>query len=310
MRTFLFVLFSIILSILLPIMLSSCNASPMSFEALKSYAFKNFGEGEIIQESEKEDFRSIVVKDKEFGFEYHVESNVVDITVDLTKFGESESTSSNFANEYIDFIINIAKTKIPEIENSDLWEFNYRSIQGINSIAEFVLYGESDFDEAFECAESLGRVFQEYDSRKFFENRTIIIKEQDGVSNDRVVIGETLASYHIHKNNWTYKLTEEEKKAAEIDFIKDYVKTYLTKEAVFVRSEEIPFGETGLSLHQIMNTFDENQIESADDLVTLYYFDLNGKEYFVASFFLDGKQCNGFTTVRYNNFPEEYQFWN
>lgn len=76
----------------------------------------------------------------------------------------------------------------------------------------------------------------------------------------------------------------------------------LNHDAVYVRKEEKLFKDTGLTLDNLLLDFDEEP-PTDDSVVTFYYFEVDGKEFFIADLMLN---TGGYWYNNYYEVIEEY----
>ena len=72
-------------------------------------------------------------------------------------------------------------------------------------------------------------------------------------------------------------------------------------DAVFIRSEEIPFSDTGADLYYVVETYDQPYPRSEDDMVMVYYFEADGQEFFICNFLVNNSVDYG---EWYSNYGE------
>ena len=76
--------------------LSLAGCSVKSPRKLFRYAQRTYGDCELIDTEESDDYTRIVVRDNLQGFEYEVVSGMYDLSIDGSSFGSVEDTRSSF----------------------------------------------------------------------------------------------------------------------------------------------------------------------------------------------------------------------
>ncbi len=264
--------------------LSLCSCSPATKEEVIKYAEENFGEVEYIRTQEDGDKAIIYYfQDKEYGFEYYVESKVKDINIDGSKFGESESKYSDFDKKYYAYVLGQVDSELTGLESSygvDIRDGFSLDIQLDYKYNFAEIYYTSDSTStAPEVAKKVNGLFAKYDTRGYWENMDVAVFDNKG---------EKIGSYSYKYDQWM--TPEEENDAYYIEIIKMW-----NPKAEYIRKEQVLFKDTGLDLADVEVTLG-NEPPTENTVYTYYYFEVDGKEYFMANILIyDGQRSDWFT---------------
>ena len=246
------------------LILSSCHVKSES--QIVSYANQNFGSAELVSTQTAENGgRTCIFRDKEYGFEYYVKSEMHDITIDGSKFGSTESTGSDFSTKYFELLMSTCKSEFDEIAKSDSVEitdgdsFNFMTVKLTSENSHFL-----------ETAEKIADTIISFDSRKYYKESSLGIYDR----NDK-----RLGAYHIHEKKWVDA-------DDEYDYIYINEAKQVNRKAEFVRKEKMLFKDTGLEPSQVTVFITEPEY-TYETPVQYYYFTVDGKEFFIADFITD-----------------------
>lgn len=246
------------------LVLSACHVKSES--QIVRYANQNFGSAELVstQNTEKGD-RTCILRDKQYGFEYYVKSEMHDINIDGSKFGSTESTDSDFSSKYYELLMSNCQAQFDEIAQADRVEIIHDGsfdFMKIKCTAE-----KSGFLEAIE---KISDIIISFDTRKYYKKSCFGIYDM----NDK-----RLGAYYIHEKKWVDA-------DDEYDYIYIDEAKQVNRKAQFVRKEKMLFKDTGLSPSQVTIFINEPEY-TYETPVQYYYFTVDGKEFFIADFITD-----------------------
>ena len=246
------------------VVLSACHVKSES--QIVRYANQTFGSAELVStENAENGDRTCILRDKEYGFEYYVKSEMHDINIDGSKFGSTESTDSDFSSKYINLLKSTCQAQFDEIAQTDRVEISYEGyfdFMKIKCTAE-----KSGFLEA---AEKISDILISFDTRRYYKNQHFGIYDM----NDK-----RLGSYYIHEKKWVDA-------DDEYDYIYINEAKQVNRKAEFVRKEKMLFKDTGLEPSQVTVFIGEPEY-TYETPVQYYYFTVDGKEFFIADFITD-----------------------
>ena len=297
-----------VIVISLMFLLIGCSANPQSVSDLKKYASDHFGEYEFLREEQRKGMRTIYLRDVETDIEYYVRSSVYSDFIDNTKVGEHESTRSDFYTKYYWWIFDQGDDAFRNLQASDQYVFEFGEEEWKPYLVQLVLYSEEDVEEAKEAAKEIGKTIAKFDTRRFFETKGIDIAVPEVDEATGVTMQKTLWSYDPYTDTFqAYDKLFYERRGIEL--ATQYVRAMLTSEAEFDHVETVPFEETGIVEEDIMTFLGDVRPIPLDEPIRYYYFNLDGEQYWVNDFCREPNTVNGFTSVRFCNFPEKYWYW-
>lgn len=264
--------------------LSLCSCSPASKEDALRYAEEKFGEAEYIRTQEEGDKAIIYYfKDSEYGFEYYVESKVKDINIDGSKFGESESKYSDFDEKYYSYVLEQIENEFAGLESSygvdirDGFSDNIKLDYKYN-FAE-IYYVSYNTSTAPEVGRKVNDLFAQYDTRGYWKDMAVDVYDN---------VGEKIGSFSYKYNQWM--TPEDENDAHYIEIIKMW-----NPDAEYIRKEQVLFKDMGIDINDVEVTLG-NEPPTDDTVYTYYYFEVDGKEYYMANIMInDGQRSDWFT---------------
>lgn len=255
----------ILLVIALAILVCSC--SPAIKSEIMKYAEKEYGESELIYiEEVSEDEIIYHLKDNEYGFEYYINSAVVDIGLDGSKFGEVERKKSDFNIAYYNYITENLDDKFAEIE--DMYNVEIINDDIYYSDEEFLIkinYKTDDSQTSYTLAKKVNDLYKAYDSRNYWKEIKTYVYDKNK---------EQIGCYDLKYDAW---MTSED----EEDYFYIERAKWLNSDAVYLRKEEKPFKDTGISLDDVADVLG-SESTTENSIVTYYYFEVDGKEFFLA----------------------------
>lgn len=259
----------IIILSMITIMTCGCGHVKPASE-LEKTAKNKYGDCTLLSVSESKEKTVINLHDELQDFDYEFKSEISDITIDGSIFGPTSSESNNFREALKNKVIENVKDTLDniclsenctyEIGDSDILIYIYAPDNNKGKIA------------AINCAKALQE--QNIDSR--LNGMTIYVgtnKYESFYSN------ELFGSVELPDMKWS--TTEDE----NIEFFTEIAHSKTDKSAVFLRTEEGTFGETGADLQRVVNVLGTNYPTTNDSKVIFYYFkSSNGKEYYICDF--------------------------
>ena len=261
-------------------LLSACHVKSES--QIIRYANQNFGSAELVStESTEKDGKKCIMRDKQYGFEYYVKSEMNDIIIDGSKFGSTESTDSDFSTQYFDLLKSTCQAQFDEIAKSDSVEINDGDSFDFMKV-KFTVENINILSTAEKIADNI----IDFDSRKYYRNSFLGIYDM----NDK-----RLGAYYIHEKRWVDVADEDD------DFYIERAKM-LNRNAKFIRKEKKLFKDTGFAPDQVQTYLTDPEY-TYETPVQYYYFSVNGKEFFIADFILKDHYSD---IQQYNNYDEVF----
>jgi hypothetical protein len=282
------------------------GCSPKSANSLIRQARRDHGPCEVVSQTTDDEGSVVVLRDELQGFEYQVSSNMADINIDGASFGSVPSSSDSFNRALHYYVLEDAAAELEDIcaeyglteEESNLEDCYWYSAD-----PEF-----SD-EQAQEGIEKIADVFQRYNLESRMDGWTIYLEHSEGwltayyeqLMNDyegEDIYNDSEYSYllssagggalrHIGSvrlpdTSFRDPAKEDEDYYLEMAQMKD-------PDAVFIRSEEIPFSDTGADLYNVVETYDQSYPRTEDDMVMIYYFEADGQEFFICNFLVNNR---------------------
>lgn len=97
--------------------------------------------------------------------------------INLDNGAEYKDCNTNFTDQYKSYINNVEDTALDAIEEKAGVSVEYNSSDSEFIVAELTL---DDPSRASEFTHQLGKIYEKYDNRHFFERYLIIAKDPDG----------------------------------------------------------------------------------------------------------------------------------
>ena len=147
------------------------SKDPDSAKSFKEYVELRCGPvaGDFDTEITVDDDKSWgVLEDKEYGFQY---------MINLDNGAEYKDCNTNFTAQYKSYINNIEDAALDEIEEKEGVSVEYNSLDSEFIVAELTL---NDLSAASELTEQIGKIYEKYDNRHFFDRYLIIAKDSGG----------------------------------------------------------------------------------------------------------------------------------
>lgn len=277
---------SVFVALIAAFVLGGCSTEVDTEKNILSYAKEHYGEAEHIRTESGEDSRTCYFRDSEYGFEYRVSSGIQDIGMDGATFWQQESKGGNFEEVYYSFMQQqcgieggVVAADGTQIEPHD---FVY------NGISIDINAAQGGVEAACKHAEKLRDDLKALDTRGYWENISCTVFDENG------------ARYLTYDSLHESPLTPEDE---DVIFYTEMAQMKHS-EAEFVRTETGLFSETGLTADDLPNILGTEKPTSGS-VVTYYYFEAEGKEFFLADFnaYEDGEYQRFFW---YNNFSEVF----
>ena len=261
---FLFFIFCLLL-------LSGCVASKSS---LVSYANSRYGNAKLISYSKDSDSSYAIFLDKDYNFQYRVNSYMSSIDIDGSYFGSVPSKSDNYREMFVSYL----KSNIGDgFSNFDCdcsisWndDFNH------NNYLIRVDFNSSDVSD---CLIKIGDLVSSYDKKGFLNGTNVSAYYNDSF----------YGKYDFSSKSF---FSREESK---IDWAKNYLYYYLSSFFKNVKSKDIKFlkyeimdahsvpGIDGHIINEGVGITDETLKNTA-----VYYFIYKGETWIVADVVVDG----------------------
>ena len=307
--------------IFIPIIISVCCAicgcgKVKNAKSLIKQAERKYGKCEVISSTETEEGAEVVLRDSLQGFEYKAYSCMNDISIDGASFGSVPVDHDTFESALLAYVDTETESRVSEICE----KYGVSMETHEYSTYHEILIGEST-DEAggIKAAEEIAAVFQEYNLDHRLDGFVLNLSHDDEwlhayYEKLRVEHGDDIYS----DPDYSYMLSSAGgSELCHVGSIKLPSLTYRNREkeqedyylemaqmknpgAVFVRSEEKTFADTGLPLDRVVSTLGQYYPEKMSDPVTFYYFSVKGKEFYICNF-LDADLR---TTTWYSNYDE------
>ena len=148
--------------LLFSVLLSFCGCSISSKRSLINYAKEHYGACKFLREEHEgsghDEYRKVYLQDKDTGIKYTVTSSLYDFNIDGSSFGYANNISSDFEEEYADYLLSEAdkELKAHERENNCSIEYSAEAIR---------IYFETrvEVDTAYAVAKKCDVILSYYD---------------------------------------------------------------------------------------------------------------------------------------------------
>ncbi len=250
----------VILFLFLLLSLTACGEVKSESE-LKKYARENYGKYEFVSSDESDDKLVCHFISKKCGFEYYVQSQRCPFDVDGEVFGYFEQTSSNYEEQYFNYILD-------NIEYTDDPAINDATCIVLSDIYSYIIIPDNVSDKDREIM-AVVDALKENDIENRIEGDVYVKTENE----------ETIGAYNFDSDEY---LTKEE---LDVRYYMDRIQAYTGKEPEFVYHEKVAFDEVeGIRDVEQMNIFGKPDYQ--EEGVNLYYFEMDGNEYFITDYFI------------------------
>ena len=139
-----------------------CSCSVKTKRQLIDYANDTYGKCKVIKVHSnwkgKDAITSIKVKDNDTGIEYELTSTLEPISIDGSTFGYAEQTSSDFEQQYYEYLLDLAKSDIKKIERKYNMSYSFEY-----NIFILTFNDRESGENARECAVEFDEALEEYD---------------------------------------------------------------------------------------------------------------------------------------------------
>lgn len=231
-----------------------------SVNDLYNIAKETYGDCTLVSKTETNDETIITVHDVVHDFNYTMSSSKNDILIDGSKFGSNVSSSNTFHKELMVKIHNNCVEKFDDIAST------YDVVYDVCDDA--IMIYSSDDEQGKIAAEMFAEQFKSYDYNNRLDEFTINVYNGD----------ESIGC--IKLSNFTWVSDSD----LEIDYYMSMVHRSVDKSAKFIRVEEGKFGDTGLDVSDVMYVLGSDSPDSDDSAVKFYYYEVDGKEYYICDF--------------------------
>lgn len=269
--------------------LCGCNKNLKTQGQAVSYAKVRYGDCKVVAEDKINDEKIVyTMKDNDYGFEYKVTSSISSIMIDGSSFGGHESTSDDFLFNFRDYIENDSAEKFDLVRK----KYNMET-EDADMILKSVMYlhmKDNDMENAENAAKQTAYIFKHYEKKKVFSVYDIVVYDPNG---------DLMGRCMVETGKWM------DKEAIKDDKIIQWAKEK-NSNAKYLRKETRTFADTGVSADDVVKFHYESDVKSpqnGSDPVTYYYFEADGKEFFVCDFWT--KQHDKWYTNYYDVFKKQ-----
>lgn len=264
----------LLLLILILFTFSGCGTVKTEDE-LVSYAKSQYGKAELLRTEEDETSRTCYFLDKDLSFEYYVTSSQHALYIDGTYFGTTETTDSNYRQAYFSCLANRIN-EAHDLSGPDTGYFTYEDGIGSRYVC-FVLVIDDSTPDYEKKVHDLAALVKKHDRKKLNDQNIRIVNAAK----------EDLGEYDCKKSRY---LTPQEVTA---DFYMEKMKLYIGRKPKYLYCESVSLDEVeGLDAFVTVGRLGETDYEREN--ATLYYFELDGKTYFITD-----------RLVYVNDYPEQ-----
>ncbi|MCR5048689.1 MAG: hypothetical protein K6A37_07015 [Saccharofermentans sp.] len=250
--------------------LSLAGCSVKSPRKLFRYAQRTYGDCELIDTEESDDYTRIVVRDNLQGFEYEVVSGMYELSIDGSSFGSVEDTRSSFDLALKEYVFGEVQDELEDICED-------AGVEG--SQDSFCLWlircddEQAGIDAALECA----GILQEYNLDNRMDDWEIVVQAYQAYNEYG---DKRYGSVVLPDIEW---VSHEQETA---DYFLDTARMIADTDDVELTGVEVKtFADTGLALERVAQTTYQVYPTSDDSPVTFYYFETgDGKQFYVCDF--------------------------
>ena len=147
------------------------SKDPDDAKSFKEYVELKFGPvaGNFDDDVTVEDEKTWgILEDKEYGFQY---------MINLENGAEYNECNTNFANQYKGYIHSTEDAALDAIEEEEGVSIEFNFLESEFIVAEVTL---NDTSKAPEVTEKIGKIYEKYDNRHFFDRYLVTAKSTDG----------------------------------------------------------------------------------------------------------------------------------
>ena len=274
----------------------------------------------MISETSDDDGTVVVLRDELQGFEYQVSSSMTGIHIDGASFGSVPTSTDTFDWALHFFVLDEAEDELDEVcaeyglsleDDTNLCDCYWyqvdssvseaRAIEGIGKVAEIMQ--EYNLDSRMDG----WTIYLEHDGEWLSAYYDELISEQgsDCYSDPEYsyILSSAGASELVHIGSVRLPDTAFRDEAKEDEDYYLEMAQMKNEDAVFVRSEQRPFSETGVDPMYVVESYDQFYPKTGDDLVTYYFFEADGQEFFICNFLVNDRVDYG---EWYSNYDEVF----
>ena len=281
---------SLLSLIIMIIAIAGCESNPedvklKSSNDIKKYVNKNYGKAKLINTQKEENSITDTLEDNQYQFTYTCNSYASGINIDGSNFGYNENTSCDFDSNYQKYILD--KLNLNNIYTTQMY-----SLSDDYKIIFSVKYDNED--EIVKNKDELVQSIKNIDKRKYFINYRI------KVYNDK----EYLGSIGI-KDSKFINVDDENIKQMTYEFaVAVHNTTNDTNGIKYLYHKK----EQYKNIEKLNMEWLYNKNVNEDDWVTLYYFEYEGKIYFIINEQVYINNEDGFKKNYYNGNYTSYWF--
>jgi flagellar basal body rod protein FlgB len=263
--------------------LTGCGTLANS-KTLYKEAISQHGPGTLISSSDTEhDGSSVVIKDELQGFTYSVSSYKADVNFDGANFGSVSSIDDKFESALFDYVWDGTSTYITEYCDNRGIRVDTGHYQTDTFLFLYTPNETFRVQDATFCATLLN----DYNQKNRLDNYSVRMYNSEE---------EFLGLVKLSDMTWY------DSEQVDIEYYTEMAQLQLDKNAKFLRAEEKTFADTGAKLNMVVCVLGSDMPDSEDSPVMFYYFDIDGKEYYLCDFNYYFEE-NGTTFGWYSNYP-------
>ena len=259
---------------------------------LHKYANRTYGKCKMVSKTETEEKTEIVLIDELQGFEYKVVSQMGDINIDGTSFGSLPSTSDTFSKSLKEYVLSEVRPDIDKLCSN----YNATYDPTYDALGKFTLTSPNTEANGVSLVEAAGKLFQDYNLEHRMDKMTLSVEYDDKWYDENYTHKDTGNAEEDYmysgadkselKHIGSVKLPNcifRDKETETVDLFIENAQCISSK-SKYLRKETKPFSETGISLDRVAQTYYNPYPKSMSDTVTFYYFEVEGKEYYICDF--------------------------
>ena len=303
---------------------SSClplaGCSPKGSKALIRQAKREHGPCEVVSETTDDEGTVVVLRDELQGFEYQVSSYMQDLNLDGSSFGSVPSSTDTFEWALHFFVLDEAEAELDAV--CDEYGLTLSEDHYIVDCIWYQADSSVSDDRAIEGIEKIAEIIQEYNLESRMDGWTIYLQHDDAwlsayydeLMSERghdyysdpeyaFILSSAGGSQLRHIGSVRLPDTSFRDPAKEDEDYYLEMAQMKNEDAVFVRSEQRPFAQTGVDPRYVVESYDQFYPKTGDDLVTYYFFEADGQEFFICNFLVNDRVDYG---EWYSNYDEVF----
>ncbi len=244
-----------------------------SARSLISEAKRNYGDCTVISKVQTSDKMQVLLHDELQDFDYTITCSMDGIWIDGSNFGSVPRTSENFYQSLLAKIESNVESDIIDICNTYNAEYEWNPGYGGDLILTIRVGRES---LAIPCAEECAETIQEQNMAGRLDGMLVVAEH---IPDSTDYYGERYGSVELPNTRW--RTLEDEK----VDYYTEMAHMQTDPKAVYLRTEQGYFRDTGADLDRVVYTLGTDFPENMDDPVTFYFFrSSTGEEYYLCDF--------------------------